>query len=405
MKAVILAAGSGERLEPVTQTRPKQFIPILGKPLISYVIEELRKLNLDIIIVVNNAYREYFESRIGSLVKLVIQNEGKGTAAALNAVRNSVSGNENILLMYGDVFLGDLGIIEKVIREESENVILGVRVQNPKDYGVLVADHNNELKEIIEKPENPPSNLINGGIYKLGPDIFHYLEKISKSPRGELELTDAVSLMSKSSKVKVLKYEGFWIDIGRPWDILSVNKWALDNLLYSKNVGNVEDFVKIKGKVIIEEGAEIRSFSYIEGPTYIGKGCHIGPHSYIRPYTVLLNDVKIGTHTEIKESIVMENSKIPHLSYVGDSVIGEDVNFGAGTVIANLRFDEKEIKMNVKGQRVSSGRKKLGAIIGDHVRTGINVTILPGIKIGAYAKIYPGSVVNRDVNQGEFFKA
>lgn len=124
MKAVILAAGSGERLEPVTQTRPKQFIPILGKPLISYVIEELRKLNLDIIIVVNNAYREYFESRIGSLVKLVIQNEGKGTAAALNAVRNSVSGNENILLMYGDVFLGDLGIIEKVIREESENVIL-----------------------------------------------------------------------------------------------------------------------------------------------------------------------------------------------------------------------------------------------------------------------------------------
>lgn len=211
--------------------------------------------------------------------------------------------------------------------------------------------------------------------------------------------------MSKSSKVKVLKYEGFWIDIGRPWDILSVNKWALDNLLYSKNVGNVEDFVKIKGKVIIEEGAEIRSFSYIEGPTYIGKGCHIGPHSYIRPYTVLLNDVKIGTHTEIKESIVMENSKIPHLSYVGDSVIGEDVNFGAGTVIANLRFDEKEIKMNVKGQRVSSGRKKLGAIIGDHVRTGINVTILPGIKIGAYAKIYPGSVVNRDVNQGEFFKA
>ncbi|AHC51025.1 nucleotidyltransferase [Sulfolobus acidocaldarius SUSAZ] len=405
MKAVILAAGSGERLEPVTQTRPKQFIPILGKPLISYVIEELRKLNLDIIIVVNNAYKEYFESRIGSLVKLVIQNEGKGTAAALNAVRNSVSGNENILLMYGDVFLGDLGIIEKVIREESENVILGVRVQNPKDYGVLVADYNNELKEIIEKPENPPSNLINGGIYKLGPDIFHYLDKISKSPRGELELTDAVSLMSKSSKVKVLKYEGFWIDIGRPWDILSVNKWALDNLLYSKNVGNVEDFVKIKGKVIIEEGAEIRSFSYIEGPTYIGKGCHIGPHSYIRPYTVLLNDVKIGTHTEIKESVVMENSKIPHLSYVGDSVIGEDVNFGAGTVIANLRFDEKDIKMNVKGQRVSSGRKKLGAIIGDHVRTGINVTILPGIKIGAYAKIYPGSVVNRDVNQGEFFKA
>jgi len=101
----------------------------------------------------------------------------------------------------------------------------------------------------------------------------------------------------------------------------------------------------------------------------------------------------------------MEGSKIPHLSYVGDSVIAEDVNFGAGTLIANLRFDEKEVKVNIKGQRVSSGRKKLGAFIGAHVRTGINVTILPGVKIGAYARIYPGAVVNRDVGYGEFFRA
>ena len=99
----------------------------------------------------------------------------------------------------------------------------------------------------------------------------------------------------------------------------------------------------------------------------------------------------------------MENTKIPHLSYVGDSVICEDVNFGAGTITANLRFDEKEVKVNIKNERVSSGRKKLGAIVGGHVRTGINVSILPGIKIGAYAWIYPGAVVDRDVNKGEFF--
>ncbi len=100
----------------------------------------------------------------------------------------------------------------------------------------------------------------------------------------------------------------------------------------------------------------------------------------------------------------MEDSKIPHLSYVGDSVICEDVNLGAGTLVANLRFDENHVKMRIKGKLEDSGRKKLGTVIGGHSRIGINVTILPGVKIGSYARIYPGAVVNRDVNKGEFFR-
>ncbi|MEM4047564.1 MAG: nucleotidyltransferase, partial [Metallosphaera sp.] len=158
-----------------------------------------------------------------------------------------------------------------------------------------------------------------------------------------------------------------------------------------------------KGEVVIEEGSIVRHGSVIEGPVYIGKNSSIGPNAYIRPYTVIGSNSKIGSFVEVKESVIMENTKIPHLSYVGDSVIAEDVNFGAGTLIANLRFDERDIYVNIKEKRLNSGRKKLGAIIGAHVRTGINVSILPGVKIGSYARIYPGAVVNRDVRRGEFF--
>jgi len=398
MRAIILAAGAGERLEPITHTRPKPLIPILNKPLINYWIENLRACGIkDISVVINPSHKDFF-SRLG--VDLIFQTEGKGTGKALLSAKGI---KDEILVIYSDVFLGDFSVLCKISNEG--NSVLGVRVENPKEYGVLSVSSDGSLREIIEKPENPPSNLINSGVYKLDSDIFHYLEKISLSPRGELELTDAVTLMAKDKKIKVIEYNNYWIDIGRPWNIIDINKWALDNLVSSKNFGNIEDGVKIKGKVIIEDGVEIRSGTYIEGPVYIGKNSIIGPNSYLRPYTVLTENVKIGASVEVKESVIMEGSKILHLSYVGDSVIAEDVNFGAGTLIANLRFDEKEVKVNIKGQRVSSGRKKLGAFIGAHVRTGINVTILPGVKIGAYARIYPGAVVNRDVGYGEFFRA
>lgn len=112
----------------------------------------------------------------------------------------------------------------------------------------------------------------------------------------------------------------------------------------------------------------------------------------------------IGYSVEVKGSIVMNNSKIPHFNYVGDSIIGEHVNLGAGTVTANLRFDHGHIKVKVKSDVVDTNMEKLGSIIGGYAQTGINVSILPGKKIGSYALIYPGCVVDRDVNSHEVFK-
>ena len=166
----------------------------------------------------------------------------------------------------------------------------------------------------------------------------------------------------------------------------------------------MEDGVRIHGPVHVEKGARIRSGAYIEGPTYIGPGSDIGPNCYIRPCTSIGSDVRIGNACEVKNSIIMDGSHIAHLSYVGDSVIGEGCNFGAGTTTANIRFDKKNVKMNVKGIRVDSGCRKLGAVVGDNAQTGINVSLLPGIKIGSGAWVAPGLVVQADVPSGYFLK-
>jgi Nucleoside-diphosphate-sugar pyrophosphorylase involved in lipopolysaccharide biosynthesis/translation initiation factor 2B, gamma/epsilon subunits (eIF-2Bgamma/eIF-2Bepsilon) len=399
LKAIVLAAGQGERLEPITHTRPKPFVPVLGKSLILRTIEHLTSLGIkesDIIVVGNENFRNYFESLP---VSVVYQKEGKGTASALRTV-SGIRAND-LLIVYGDLYL-ERDAIKSVLDAEN-NAILGVKVPNPKEFGVLVTDSSNNLTAIVEKPENPPSDLINGGVYRLDSDVFSYLDRVGVSPRGEMELTDAVTAMAREKKVKVVSYSGIWLDVSRPWHVIEINKHELDRV-NGEIKGDLEHNVTIKGKVVIEEGAEVKAGTYIEGPAYIGKGASVGPNAYVRPYSVLLENSKVGASVEIKESVIMEDAKVPHLSYVGDSVICEHVNLGAGTLIANLRFDEQPIKVTVKGKRESSGRKKLGAFIGGYAKTGINVTILPGVKIGAYAWIYPGSIVDRDVGKGEFYR-
>ena len=149
----------------------------------------------------------------------------------------------------------------------------------------------------------------------------------------------------------------------------------------------------------------MKAGSYLEGPVHVGKRCQIGPNAYLRPYSSLGDDVKVGAGCEIKNSIVMKNTKIPHLSYVGDSILGEGCSLGAGTITANLRFDEAQIKSKLRGSWVDSGRKKLGAILGDGAKTGINVSTLPGVKIGRGAWIGPGAIVAQDVPSNARYKA
>ncbi|MBM3292121.1 glucose-1-phosphate thymidylyltransferase [Candidatus Bathyarchaeota archaeon] len=404
MKAVILSAGKGERLEPLTKNRPKPLFPIAGRPLLEWLIKEIGDSGIkEVLLITNymeNEIKNYFGD--GSEFKLKLtyltQKEMKGTADAFRYAENFV-GEEDFLGIYGDLYLSQKILTEIVkIHHKGEFIITGLQ-RDPYMYGALKLEGDN-VKKIIEKPPQgtAPSNITNAGIYIFPNNIFKYIKKTELSSREEYEITDSINLMIDSgvnARLHMLNQDE-WLDIGYPWVLLEANNHALAKI-DTKIEGQIEENVHIQGKVQISKTARIRSGVYIEGPAYIGPESDVGPNSYLRPGTVLTKNVRVGAGCEIKNSIILAGSHIPHLSYVGDSIIGERCNLGAGTIVANLRFDKKNIKMSIKGKRTDTGLRKFGAILGDDVETGVNVSIYPGVKIGNGAWIAPGMTVSKDV--------
>jgi UDP-N-acetylglucosamine diphosphorylase/glucosamine-1-phosphate N-acetyltransferase len=410
MKAVILAAGEGIRLRPLTLTRPKHLISIGGKPLLEHILDSLKAagLNQALIVVYYMADRlqQFFGdgSNFGMELKYSLQEGVRGTADAAGLAKSYVA--EDFLLIYGDLVVTP-GIIKKVINlheEEKPAVTMAVvPVDHPEHYGIVKLG-DSHVTDIVEKPspEGAPTNLANAGIYVLSPEIFKKIEQTPTSKRDELEITDSLRLsMRKKSVLAVQIPREEWLDVGRPWDLLEANQRILNRMKPTLN-GEIEDGAHLIGPVAVAEGARIRSGAYVEGPVFIDKNSDIGPNCYIRPHTSIGRDARIGNACEIKNSLIMDKTHIGHLSYVGDSIIGEDCNLGAGTTIANFRLDGKTVKMMVKDEVVDSERRKLGVILGDGVKTGINSLLMPGVKIGQNSWIGPNLVVSRDVPSNAF---
>jgi bifunctional UDP-N-acetylglucosamine pyrophosphorylase/glucosamine-1-phosphate N-acetyltransferase len=164
-----------------------------------------------------------------------------------------------------------------------------------------------------------------------------------------------------------------------------------------KVLGTVEQGAYLIGPVTVAESARIRSGAYIEGPVFIDEEADVGPNCYIRSGTSIGKKTRVGNGCEIKNSILMDGTHAGHLSYVGDSILGEKCNLGAGTIMANLRFDDGQIKMMVKDKIVDTGRRKLGAILGDGVKTGIKSLFMPGVKVGANSWVGANFMVERDI--------
>jgi len=408
MKAVVLAAGEGVRLQPITLTRPKHMIKIGGRPILERCLNELKASGInEVVIVVHfmaDTIRHHFGDGedYGLKIEYVEQREILGTGNAVSAVEPYIE--DFFLLVYGDLLFTMKGL-KKVVdlhkREKPAVTMAVVPVKKPEDYGVVELEDDGNVKRIIEKPrrEEAPTNLANAGIYVFSPEIFGNIKQISASARGEWEITDGISLLlregKKVSAVKVTSEE--WFDVGRPWDLLEANRWALMRMDH-KVYGHIESGAHIVGPVSVAETARVHSGVYIEGPVVIGKECNIGPNCYIRPYTSIGEKVRIGNACEIKNSVIMDNVHIGHLSYVGDSVIGEDCSLGAGTMTANYRFDAETVKMLVKDVIVDSERRKLGAVLGDGVKTGINVLFMPGVKVGCNSWVGPNVIVHRDLS-------
>jgi bifunctional UDP-N-acetylglucosamine pyrophosphorylase/glucosamine-1-phosphate N-acetyltransferase len=344
---------------------------------------------------------------IGSEIKYIKQKSAKGTADALGTCSNELKGEDRFLIVYGDDYY-ETSVPRAFLAKArlDKGITLGTaNVQDASRFGKIQSKRG-LVTEIEEKASEAEPGQVNAGIYLMGQSIFPAIRKTKRSIRGELELTDAVRILIREGTQVHAQLLGSrrWLGISYPWDMLEANQWILESER-PVSKGTVEKGVHISGSVVLEDGSVVKAGSYLEGPVHVGKRCTVGPNSYLRPYSTLGDDVKVGAGCEIKNSIVMRNTKIPHLSYVGDSILGEDSHLGAGTITANLRFDEAEVKTKVRGSWVNSGRKKLGAILGDRVQTGINVSIFPGVKIGRAAWIGPGAIVDRDVPSNARYKA
>lgn len=405
LKAIILSAGEGSRMRPLTLTKPKTMLPVAGKPIIQYNIESLRDNGItDILLIVRykeEIVRNYFGdgSDFGVNISYKTQKDFLGTANAISYGEDFI--DDSIIVLNGDIILDD-EIIHEIIKKYNylspDTLMLLTEVEDPSAFGVVEIENGN-IKNIVEKPkrEEAPSNLVNAGIYIFNKDIFDKIRETEISERGEYEITDSVSLQIEDNK-KVIghKTSKDWIDVGRPWELIEVNE-ELIGKLKTEIKGTVEAGAVIHGEVFLDEGSVIKAGVYIEGNVYIGKNCDIGPNSYIRGNTYFGDNVHVGNAVEIKNSIIMENTNVSHLSYVGDSVIGSNCNIAAGTNIANLRFDNATIKTKIKNQKIDSGRRKLGVIIGDSVKTGINSSFSPGVKVGHNSTIGSGVLLYEDL--------
>lgn len=408
MQAVILAGGASSRFWPLNQ-KHKSLFKIMGKPLIWYTIDSLKKAGIKKVIVVQGADRDIEKAlknyKFQELnIKYLIQKKPKGMGDALWQARNLLK--EQFLVLNAERVDG-ADIIKKVqtIDKKIKTVLVGQQTNHPQLYGILRI-RGEKVLEIVEKPEKgqEPSNIKVVGIYQLEPRFFDFYQKVKKH---QYDFEEALSLYMKENEVGVV----FLKDPERPvpalkypWHLFSMNRYLMDKYLTNEisQKAIISKNVIMSGKVFIGDNVKIFENAVIKGPCYIGENSIVGNNSLIREYVDLEKDVRVGAFAEVARSLFQENVHI-HSGYFGDSIFGEGCKIGAGTITANVRIDRGEIKSVVKEEKIDTGLKSLGAIVGENTKTGIHCSLMPGILIGSNCQISPNSVVLNNVKDNTDF--
>jgi glucose-1-phosphate thymidylyltransferase len=345
VKGLILAGGAGTRLRPITHTSAKQLVPVANKPILFYGIEDMAAAGItDIGIIVGDTRADIVEavgdgSRFGVSVTYIPQDEPAGLAHCV-LIAHDFLGDDDFVMYLGDNMLQQ-GLTEFVERFEADRSsaaelrlggeadvppsaqILLAKVADPRQFGVAEVDPEGRVVRLVEKPDDPPSDLALVGVYLFDPSVHEAVRAIEPSPRGELEITDAIQwLIDQGQRVRHEVLEGWWIDTGKKDPLLESNRLILETL-EPANHGEVDAESSIEGRVVIQEGARIVR-SRVRGPAIIGEGTLI-EGSYIGPYSSVSHRCTVRD-SELDHSVVLEDSTIVDVPRLTDSLVGRNVD-------------------------------------------------------------------------------
>jgi UDP-N-acetylglucosamine diphosphorylase / glucose-1-phosphate thymidylyltransferase / UDP-N-acetylgalactosamine diphosphorylase / glucosamine-1-phosphate N-acetyltransferase / galactosamine-1-phosphate N-acetyltransferase len=355
MQAVILAAGEGTRVRPLTKSRPKGLIPVANRPIIEYIIRALHEAGIRDIIVVIGYRREQvtrFLNELDPNIEVVVQEKQLGTAHALKCAEPLIKGN--FILLPGDNYIDPVSV-EKIVK--TENAMLVKDHPSPSNFGVVLI-RNGFVTDIVEKPEHAPSFTVSTGIFSLTRDVFRYIKSN--------DLTETIGCMIEDGvKIQAVNADD-WQDALYPWDLIRLNERLLRVLNPEKN-GAIHKSVIIQGAVSIGKGVTIGPYTVIMGPVVIGKNSDIGAHCCIMPNTSIGARGKIEPFSYIGNSLIMDDVSIGSHSRVTESVIGEGTRLADHTGIGS-----RESVIEVERCLVKAS---FGAIIGDQVSASAFSTI------------------------------
>ena len=331
MKGLILSGGKGTRLYPLTYTRAKQLIPVANKPVLARVIEAIRQAGVQEIGIVVGQTAAEIKDALGDgsqwdvRLQYIPQDSPDGLAHAVKISRDFLGDDPFVMFLGDNVIQGGISTLIRDFATEQRNCqIVLKQVDNPAAYGVAVLRADGSIKRLVEKPACPPSDLALVGIYMFDNHIFDAVDAIQPSARGEYEITDAIQwLIDQGYTVFPHVHQGWWIDTGKPTDMLEANSHVLEEIAPAiAPTAEIDSDSSVDSRVTLQEGATIIG-SVLRGPTIIGKGTRI-ENSYIGPFTSIYHGCEIK-NCEIERSIILENSRVIDIDQsLRDSLIGRN---------------------------------------------------------------------------------
>jgi len=331
MKALILSGGKGTRLRPLTYTGAKQLVPVANKPILWYGIESLVAAGItEIGIIVSPETGPEIEEktgegdRFGASITYIPQESPDGLAHAVK-IAQPFLGDSPFVMYLGDNLIQDsLGaFVDEFKQQPSGATIMLKQVLNPTAFGVAEVDAEGSVIRLVEKPKNPPSNLALVGVYLFSADIHQAISEIKPSPRGELEITDAIQqLLNNKKPVDAKELSGWWLDTGKKDDLLEANRIILDEYISHPQVlGDVDEQSTISGRVVVGKGSVLKNCT-VRGPVVIGENCVL-ENCFVGSYTSIADESKLSD-IEIDHSVVLKGAKIFDIQRrIVDSLIGE----------------------------------------------------------------------------------